>query len=161
MSAVITNGYAAKRAIIDHLAQAAAERQGQPGLGQAAVNYSWPGNNGSLVQVFGGLVTFVQPHDDDLVDGARDVLVKEIATVSVHIRAVITPPPADGLQAVEELVEEIGDQIADELARYPHMAGGHSLARIVDGVCDEEPVDDSSAARMTMHIVVESYLTPA
>lgn len=158
MSAVVSNGYAAKRAIIEHLQEVS--RQGQGGLGQAQVSYAWPGATGELVQVFGGLVQFTQPGDEDLADG-DDVLVKETATVSLHIRAVVSPPPAGGVAQVEELIEQIGDEIADEIARNRHMAGGHSFLRILDGLADEEPIDGGTAARLTLHLAVDSYLTPA
>lgn len=154
---VITNAYAAKRAIIDRLAQISA--QGQGGLGQAKVSYGWDGANTALVSVFGGLVTFVHPGDEDAYDG-KDVLVQEIATISVHIRAAILPPPEGGLQSVEELIEQIGDEIADEVARHPDLAGGSSRARIADGTGDQEPIDDGLCARLTIHISVESYLIP-
>ena len=159
VNAVITNGYAAKRAIIDHLKEVAG--RGQGALGQAKVSYAWgEGGTTELVSVFGGLVSFVHPGEEDLHDG-NDVLVKETATVSVHIRAAVNPPPEGGLEAVEELVEQIGDEIADEVARNPHMAGGHSTARIVDGTGDQEPLDDALAARLSIHISVDSYLTPS
>ena len=160
MSALITNGYAAKRAIIAHLAELAARGIGALGQYKAKVSYGWEGGTGDAVQVFGGLVSFTQPPgEDDLQDG-DDILPKEFATISLHIRVLISPPPADGIAAVEEVIEEIGDQVADELARNRHLAGGSSVSRIIDGVADQEPADGGLAARMTMHIQVESYLVP-
>jgi hypothetical protein len=157
MNAIITNGYAAKRAIIARLQQVSA--QGQGGLGQAKVSYSWEGSNTQQISVFGGLVSFVQPGDEDLQEG-NDVIPKETATISLHARAAIAPPPDGGYEAVEELLEQIGDEIADLIARERHIGGGHSFARIVDGTGDEEPVDDALAGRLSIHIAVDSYLTP-
>ena len=158
MSEIITNGYAAKRAIIARLLEIS--NLGQGGLGQAKVSYNWgAAGTTEAVSVFGGLVTFQQPGEEDLYDGGN-VLVRETATVSLHIRANITPPPDGGLEAVEELIEAIGDEIADEIARNRHIAGGKSTARIVDGIGDQEPIDDGLAARLSIHIAVDSYLIP-
>jgi hypothetical protein len=161
MRAIATNGYAAKRAIIDRLAEVS--RLGSsPGLARAKVSYNW-GARGTtaMISVFGGLVTFAPRtgEGEELVDG-DDVLAPETATVSLHIRVVIDPPPPGGLEDVEELVEQIADEIADEIARNRHIAGGHSFAKIIDGLGDEEPVGDGLAARLTMHIAVDSWLTP-
>ena len=162
MTAVATNGYAAKRAIIERLTAVAHLRAGQVGLGQAKVSYNWNAAGISeVVTVFGGLVTFTPRYGpgEELQDG-DDVLAPETATISLHIRAAISPPPDGGLADVEELVEQIADEIADEISRNRHIAGGHSFARIVDGLGDEEPADDALAARLTMHIAVDSYLAP-
>lgn len=158
MTAVVTNGYAAKRAIIARLTELATLGQGE--LGKAKVSYNWgAAGTTEMVSVFGGLVTFSSSSDEDVADG-DSVLSKETAVISLHIRAAISPPPAGGLEDVEELVETIGDEIADEISRNRRIAGGNSRARIIDGLGDEEPVDDALAARLSLHIAVESYLTP-
>jgi len=160
MTAVATNGYAAKRALIEELD--AVSKRSQGALAKAKVSYNWNANGVTeQVSVFGGLVTFSSRmgEGEELVDGT-DVVFPETAIISLHIRAVISPPPDGGLPDVEELVEAVADEIADVIARNRHIAGGHSFARIMDGLGDEEPVDDALAARLTMHIAVDSYLAP-
>jgi len=158
MSTASTNAYAAKRAIIDALTARAALKQG--GLGQAKVTYAWDGGTGGdLVQVFGGLVYFTQAGDDDAVDGDQR-LVKEEALISIHTRVSINPIPPDGEPAREadELVEAILDDIADEVARNRHLAGGHSICRIADGNGGPEPGDGETVASASIHIAIESYV---
>src|SRR5262245_39202206 len=148
---VSTNGYAAKRAIIARLQELS--RLGQGVLGRAKVNYQWSGTTSNLIEVFGGVVSFNQPGQEDVAEGG---LVQEFATISLHIRIYANPPLANGLQDVEDMIEEAADQIANEIAVNPRIAGGHSYARILDGIGDQEEVPEGQCARLTLHIGVTS-----
>jgi len=150
-----TNAYAAKRALFDRLTELAA--LGGGALAGVQVAYAYPGATAKAECVYGGGVTFDQPGEDDMVDG-KQVLVKEDAQVSVHIRIVQSPPSADGIRDTDERAEAIGDAIGEALAANPHLAGGHSVTRILGGQGDYAPTDTQAVSILSYRISVESYL---
>jgi hypothetical protein len=154
-----TAAYAAKRAVVDRLVQRAA----QPGnaLSGVQVAYSWPGNTAAMECVYGGGVTFDQPGTDDAVDSQRHRLVKETATVGVHIRIAASPPDAvEPIRATDARAEAIGDEIGALLAAQPGLAGGSSVARLLRGQGDYSPTDDQAVSTLSYQISVESYIQP-
>lgn len=151
-----TNGFAAKRAIIDQLRKRSLE-QGNP-LSGVQVLYKFSMSKAEQVCVYGGGFTFDQPGDDDAVDGNRNRLPFEETTVGVHVRVAVSPPPEDE-QATDVMAEEIGDEIARLFAGQPNLAGGKSVTRIRGGQADYSPNDDSDTSILSILVSVQSYLT--
>lgn len=156
-----TNAYAAKREIIRRLR----ERAAQPGnaLTGVQVLYAWNAARAEKVCVYGGGVVFEQPEEDALVDGKRR-LVKETATVGLHIRAAnadLDPDPdVDDIAGTDLICEQIGEEIGRMFAANPHLAGGHSVSVVSGGQGDYSPDDTQAVSTLGYRIGVDSYLDP-
>lgn len=152
-----TNGYAAKRAIIDALKERA-QQQGNPLTGRQ-VAYSWPGGRAEKICVYGGALTFRRPGDDDAADGEDDVLADEVVDLGLHIRAAAMPEGDEPIEAMDILVEQIADEVAEVLGRSPRLAGGSSISRIGGGQGEYSILANNEVvSNLALLITVESYL---
>lgn len=153
---VSTNAYAAKRGLFDRLREIKADPAGP--FVDWFISYSDPGKFGEGQTIYGGGIIFDQAGDEDLADGL-DTLVHEIAVLGLHIRVEMPPPPdtdRDPVEITDEVAESVGDALAQRLAEEPHLAGGHSISRIVGGQCDHYLTDTSAVSVLTLRISVES-----
>jgi len=153
----LTNGYAAKRAIM----RAIAARAAQPGnpLSDVQVLYKLRTSVMEKVCIYGGGFIFEQASgdgEDDLVDGPARLPFERLI-VAVHIRMVVSPPDLD-MEATDIAVELMGDEIAAMVARDPHLAGGKSSAYFVGGEGDYTPDDASDIVTLSTRIAVDSYV---
>lgn len=149
-----TNAYAAKRAIVNRAKQLVEPT----GPITAQIKYAWSGAPTSL-SVRGGFITFDQPEEEELPDG-KGVLIRENAIVGLHITAVLSPPPPDGVEASDRAVEQVGKELGAMLAAEPGLCGRNTSARIVGGQGDYTLTDDAVTSRLSYRISVKSYLDP-
>jgi len=155
---VSTNAYAAKRALRDRFLAMVRNDPGGP-LSDLLVSYSDPGKFAEGQMLYGGGIVFDQSgQEQDLVDG-DDTLAHEVAVHGWHIRIEMAPTPdgdRDPVEVTDEIAEGVGDAVAGRLAADPHLAGGHSVSRIIGGQCDHHLTDTAAVSVLTLRISVES-----
>ena len=152
----MSNMYAAKRAIIDRLRTVAA-LDNTSALFGVQVAYTWPGQTAEMMSVYGGGFTFEQLGEEDVVDG-DDRVTKEDGSLNLIIRVAQSPPGQNGTRDSDEVAESIGDAIEALIQDEPHIAGGHSVSRVISGIGDTDPIDDQAVSLLLLRIRVESYL---
>lgn len=148
-----TNAYAAKRAIIDRLADEAS----RPGpLGDVQILYAYQGDLRPKC-VYGTSVLFVQPEDESLQDG-DGWAPQEVATITLVIRVRQDPAEDAGVRASDEACEAIGEAIGAIFRRYPRLAGGNSVTRLDSGQGDYVAEDTANVSQLIYRITVQSIV---
>lgn len=165
MSTRLTRGYEAKRALIARLKALS----GLPGtaLSDVQVQYAAKMSTMRSVCVYGGTIAFEQPGEEDAYAGPMDRLVKETATIGLHIRVSVSPPAAvaegsgepEGTEVTDMRAEQIGNTVAELLMAEPALAGDRAVVAIVAGLGDYSPNDDADVSTLSLRVAVESYLS--
>lgn len=143
-----TNAYAAKRALINRLTVLAAT--GQPLEGVQVVD-SYPRDVTDRC-VYGGGARFTQTQE------AAEPGALRFETVTTGLYARVLGRGLD-VRATEQLVETLGDVVADVLADDPDLGGGLTFTQLVAGSADFYPNDDGVEAILALSVQIESHLT--
>ena len=143
-----TNAYVAKASLIGLL-------QAQTGVGELLegvdVNYAYHGGVG-LKSIYGGGHVFEQA---DAV-AERGVLVRELVTVGLYMRAVLRP--ACDVAETDLIVAGMGAAVAAVLKANPMLAGGLSWVGISGGQGDYSRTDDETISVLLYQVQFGAHL---
>lgn len=144
-----TNAYVAEAALIDLLKTKVGA--GLP-LEGVDVNYAFHGQV-DLKSIYGGGHRFVQ----EPAVAEPGVLVQELVTVSLYMRAVLRP--ATDPRETDLIVAGMGVAVGQVLKANPKLAGALSWVGIAGGQGDKSRTDDETISVLAYQIQFASLLT--
>ena len=146
-----TNANLAKKAVIDAL-KAATVPAGL--LDGVDVDYAFNGNAAAL-SVYGGGWRFEQA---DAVAEGPGILVAELVSVSLYVRAKQGPPSVD-VEETDGQADDVLTAIGRVFKAAPKLAGPLTVVGVASGQGDYSRTDDETISIQALQVQVRSQLT--